>query len=626
MMHPEEPVAPQALEQKSSSASNAETTTKSDVDSNISKPSHQTEQSEVPTVGSQSSQPQSNEKGNRSPKTEESTGSASPEGKSGLASGVSSRSLKKTLKGHAVRPARVHPSRAKPSRGPASRTQSRGNGTLVGGARFPHDHRRRNHKEQRDNDHEHQRENRKKEPPTESQPQEAPEALPSSPSLEARRSTYFSICLNASPDELTVVSYTLRMESGSGLFDDNWRRREAALTRYLLSLEDIHHPDVLLIQGVFSSSTQRLLKRLAREEPLFPFQTRVVGGDPGCCKNEGGEGRCSWCSRCWWCQAFPSRKQAKKKGAAAAFVMNNGWDSVCGSFSRFRGNGGIVILSKWPMLRRHAYIFSASAYPQSLSNAGAALVQVEKCGKVYNVLAMQLQPGANHNPLRVAQVKEVMEWARTGMEDIEKVEFASSDVDRALSSPGESSTRTESSVASDDSATKPNKTPQAGLPELESKSPGADEERKHFHHTRADLPKGILKATDPLIIGGNLNFRFTEDRKSLAEALGIDGLNANLALEDAFIAQPNFDTVNNDTCYQSEGCPKQPKQELLDYLLIYSEHAGRVARGQRTLVDPSPEKILYRPLVFGCLPGSALEVSHVSDFFPVCATFAHNSE
>lgn len=75
-----------------------------------------------------------------------------------------------------------------------------------------------------------------------------------------------------------------------------------------------------------------------------------------------------------------------------------------------------------------------------------------------------------------------------------------------------------------------------------------------------------------------------------------------------------------------EGCPKQPKQELLDYLLIYSEHAGRVARGQRTLVDPSPEKILYRPLVFGCLPGSALEVSHVSDFFPVCATFAHNSE
>ncbi|KAL8270465.1 hypothetical protein Esti_005612 [Eimeria stiedai] len=443
-------------------------------------------------------------------------------------------------------------------------------------------------------------------------------------SLEARRSTYFSICLNASPDELTVVSYNIRMESNSCCcFDDNWRRREAALSRYLLSLEEAHHPDVILVQGAYSTSTLRLLKRLDREEPMFPFQTRVVGGDPGCCRLSTEDGGCSCGSSCWYCLPFPARKPVKK-GAAAAFVTNNGWDSVSGGFSRLRGNGGLVVLSKWPILRRHAYIFTKSGYPKSLTNAGAALVQVEKCGKVYNVLAMQLQPGVNQNAVRVAQVKEVMAWARSGMEDAEKVEFASFDIDGTFASSPDASTRPDSSEAT--SSVSEN-SQDGGLPKLGTRQ-GTSEKQKQQQTPRrrcAELPKGILKATDPLIIGGNLNFRFADDHASLAEALGPDGFRATLALEDASIAQPSFDTLNNDTCYQSQGCPEQPTQELLDYLLIYSDHAGRVARGQRTLVDPAPDKIHYRPVVLGCMPCNTVEVSHVSDFFPVCATFAHTS-
>ncbi|KAL8432748.1 hypothetical protein ACSSS7_004372 [Eimeria intestinalis] len=443
-------------------------------------------------------------------------------------------------------------------------------------------------------------------------------------SLEARRSTYFSICLNASPDELTVVSYNIRMESSSCCcFDDNWRRREAALSRYLLSLEDAHHPDVILVQGAYFTSTLRLLKRLDREEPMFPFQTRVVGGDPGCCKLSTEDGGCSCGNSCWFCLPFPGRKPAKK-GAAAAFVTNSGWDSVSGGFSRLRGNGGLIVLSKWPILRRHAYIFTKSAYPKSLTNAGAALVQVEKCGKVYNVLAMQLQPGANQNAVRVAQVKEVMAWARTGMEDAEKVEFASFDIDGTFPLSPDASTRPDSSEAP--SRVSEN-SQDGGLPKLESRQEtwAKQKQQKPSRWRCAELPKGILKATDPLIIGGNLNFRFAEDQAFLAEALGPDGFRATLALEDASIAQPSFDTLKNDTCYQSQGCPEQPTQELLDYLLIYSDHAGRVARGQRTLVDPAPDKIEYRPVVLGCVSCNSVEVSHVSDFFPVCATFAHNS-
>ncbi|XP_026191343.1 uncharacterized protein LOC34620970 [Cyclospora cayetanensis] len=462
---------------------------------------------------------------------------------------------------------------------------------------------------------------------------QAAEGASPSPPLEARRSTYFSICLNASPDELTVVSYNLRMESGCCSLDDNWKRREAALSRFLLALEDAHHPDVIILQGAFAGSTQRLLKTLVREEPMFPFQTRVVGGDAGCCKAGNEEGGCS-CGSCWFCLPFPTRKKALKngKGSPAAFVMNNGWDSVCGSYSRLRGNGGLVVISKWPVLRRHAFIFPSSAYPYSLSNMGAALVQIEKCGKVYNLLAMQLQPGAAYNDVRVAQVKEVMAWVRTGMEDAEKVEFASCDIDGAFDSSTVASTRSESSVITAERAGSTDASTQTmtGLPELESKwtsaSPGGKEVHTICRGREVGLPKGILKATDPLIIGGNLNFRFGEDRAALAEALGPDGFNANLALEDASFAQPNFDTVANDTCYESQGCPKEPSQELLDYLLIHSEHAGRVARGQRTLIDPSPEKILFRSLALGCMPCSAIEVRHVSDFFPVCATFAHNAE
>lgn len=431
------------------------------------------------------------------------------------------------------------------------------------------EHHRQHPKEQRERQNEYQKGN---EDPREDKGQHsAPEALPPSPSLEARRSTYFSICLNASPDELTVVSYNLNMQSNWGLFDDNWKRREAALIRYLLSLEEIHHPDVLLIQGAFSSSTHRLLRRLHREEPMFPFQTRVVGADPGCCKTDDEDGYCSCCGGCWWCLARTSPKSAGKSKAAGC-VTKSGWDSVCGSFSRLRGNGGIVILSKWPLLRRHAYIFSASAYPESLCNAGAALVQVEKCGKVYNMLAMQLQPGPTNNALRVAQVKEVMAWARTGMEDAEKVEFASCDLDEAFTSPGEGSTGTEGSVTSSEAPGKADRPPTEGLPELEASScPGTTEPELPKTKPRrraAELPKGILKATDPLIIGGNLNFRFTVDRASLAEALGSDGFNANLALEDASVAQANFDTVNNDTCYQSKVSTETCVMWYLYHLLV----------------------------------------------------------
>ncbi|CDJ30206.1 endonuclease/exonuclease/phosphatase domain-containing protein, putative [Eimeria mitis] len=563
-------------------------------------------------------------------KTEESVDSTSPRGsrKGGSSVGVSPRNAKRSSRGHQGRSFRGHPAKSRSHNVTGSRFQHRG--SPASGGRASQERQRQQPKDEKETQDGHQKGNREDHSQDKSQPP-APDALPPSASLEVRRSTYFSICLNASPDELTVVSYNLNMENSWGVFDGNWKRREAALLRYLLSLDETHHPDVLLIQGAFSSSTQRLLRRLHREEPMFAFQTRVVGADPGCCKTENEEGYCSCYGDCWWCLTMNSRK-ATKKSQAEAFVTKNGWDSVCGSFSRFRGNGGILILSKWPMLRRHAYIFSASAYPQSRCNAGAALVQVEKCGKVYNMLAMQLQPGPNNNALRVAQVKEVMAWARTGMEDAEKVEFASCDVDEAFASPGEGSTGTEGSVASNESPSKPEGSPtqKEGLPELELNNAPVTTEtelpKAKPHRRRAELPKGILKATDPLIIGGNLNFRFTADRASLAEALGSDGFNANLALEDASVAQPNFDTVNNDTCYQSQGCPETPKQELLDYLLIYSEHAGRVARGQRTLVDPSPAKIPYRPMVMGCIPRTTLEVSHVSDFFPVCATFAHNSE
>ncbi|CDJ52831.1 endonuclease/exonuclease/phosphatase domain-containing protein, putative [Eimeria brunetti] len=604
-----------------------------DTEENVSGPTTPPENSGVAAAQSDSARSSRAETRHKCKRAEDSPDSISPPGsrKGGSSAAASPRNTKRSSRGHQTKSVRSHSAKPKSHHSTTPRGQLRGSGMPAPATKAAQERQSQHPKEQKERQHEQQKANQEDDPRKDEEQLPAADALPVPSSLEARRSTYFSICLNASPDELTVVSYNLNMENSWGLFDDNWKRREAALTRYLLSLEETHHPDVILIQGAFSSSTQRLLRRLHREEPMFPFQTRVVGGDPGCCKTENEDGSCSCCGDCWWCLAMNSRRSTKKK-QAAAFITRSGWDSVCGNFSRFKGNGGIVVLSKWPILRRHAYIFSASAYPQSRCNAGAALVQVEKCGKVYNMLAMQLHPGPNNNALRVAQVKEVMAWARTGMEDAEKVEFDSCDVDEAFASTAEGSTGTEGSVTSSSLPSNPDPSPtvKEGLPELDlSSSPGSTEteppKAKPYRHT-AELPKGILKATDPLIIGGSLNFRFTADRASLAEALGADGFSANLALEDASVAQPNFDTVNNDTCYQSQGCPQSPKQELLDYLLIYSEHAGRVARGQKTLVDPSPEKILYRPLVMGCLPRTTLEVSHVSDFFPVCATFAHNSE
>lgn len=179
---------------------------------------------------------------------------------------------------------------------------------------------------------------------------------------------------SASVNHLSVMTYNI-MQPVIGYWDQKHR-----ILRLIPSLEQLDLPDVIVFTGVIRSSAHAVIKAWK----VYPYKTDVVG------------------------------RMCNLKS----------WNSTTGKCSSriIVSNGGVIIISKYPVLTEHQYIFSTYAHNtiDRRRNKGAIFVSVEKEGKTYHVVGTQLQRNdlrrrfhpsnlETHN-IRVLQCEEIMNW------------------------------------------------------------------------------------------------------------------------------------------------------------------------------------------------------------------------
>lgn len=93
------------------------------------------------------------------------------------------------------------------------------------------------------------------------------------------------------------------------------------------------------------------------------------------------------------------------------------WDSVAGNCSNslFVTNGGVKIVSRYPILEKHQYVFRSSGKgtADGSSNKGAVYVAVEKDGRKYHVVGTHLQADQGSfdgSGTRNLQMTELSQW------------------------------------------------------------------------------------------------------------------------------------------------------------------------------------------------------------------------
>lgn len=141
-------------------------------------------------------------------------------------------------------------------------------------------------------------------------------------------------------------------------------------------------PDVIVFQEVF---TDEAYERLASLRDVYPYRTGNVG---------------QVCS-------------------------GGGWNSTAGNCSNALTiiRGGVVVLSRWPIIEQHQYIYanSRSGSWDYQSNKGAAYVRVRKAGFDYHVAGTHLQASDTmvipdgkgdriDHAVRMAQLGEMRRW------------------------------------------------------------------------------------------------------------------------------------------------------------------------------------------------------------------------
>ncbi|EMO24862.1 putative sphingomyelin phosphodiesterase [Leptospira interrogans serovar Bataviae str. HAI135] len=191
-------------------------------------------------------------------------------------------------------------------------------------------------------------------------------------------------------DELSVkiLNYNLNMPSTKYFTTKHWGQEERA--KLLLNSQHIQQQDVIVLEGVVNENSQKILSDGLRYQ--YPYQTSVLGA-----------GRENW---------------------------NN---TLGGNFfgtSWLRDNGGIMILSKWPIEEKIQYIYEngmgRSYFPQPVQ--GFLYVKLNKHGQPIHVIGARVISGnsstLSHLPakdIRKAQYSEIKNFIN--MKDISKNEM-----------------------------------------------------------------------------------------------------------------------------------------------------------------------------------------------------------
>lgn len=154
----------------------------------------------------------------------------------------------------------------------------------------------------------------------------------------------------------------------------NWGQEQRA---DLIGAADyIRNQDVVILNEMFDNyASDRLLKNLEKE---YPNQTAVLGRSSG-----------------------------------------NEWDQTLGNYSSATPeDGGVSIVSKWPIVEKIQYVFEKGCGPDNLSNKGFVYTKIKKNNHFIHVIGTHLQAEDNMcgktspSSVRTAQLKEIQEFIK----------------------------------------------------------------------------------------------------------------------------------------------------------------------------------------------------------------------
>ncbi|ACM11198.1 MULTISPECIES: sphingomyelinase C [Bacillus cereus group] len=171
---------------------------------------------------------------------------------------------------------------------------------------------------------------------------------------------------------LKVMTHNVYMLS-TNLYP-NWGQSQRA---DLIGAADyIKNQDVVILNEVFdNSASDRLLGNLKKE---YPNQTAVLGRSNG-----------------------------------------NEWDKTLGSYSSSTPeDGGVAIVSKWPIVEKVQYVFANGCGPDNLSNKGFVYTKIKKNDRFVHVIGTHLQAEdsmcgkTSPASVRTNQLKEIQDFIK----------------------------------------------------------------------------------------------------------------------------------------------------------------------------------------------------------------------
>ncbi|MED2764843.1 sphingomyelin phosphodiesterase [Bacillus thuringiensis] len=183
---------------------------------------------------------------------------------------------------------------------------------------------------------------------------------------------YSTPSAQAEGDTLKVITHNVYMLS-TNLYP-NWGQSQRA---DLIGAADyMKNQDVVILNEVFdNSASDRLLGNLKNE---YPNQTAVLGRSNG-----------------------------------------NEWDTTLGNYSSSTPeDGGVAIVSKWPIIEKIQYVFEEGCGPDNLSNKGFVYTKIKKNERFVHVIGTHLQAEDNEceqpspTSVRTNQLKEIQKFIK----------------------------------------------------------------------------------------------------------------------------------------------------------------------------------------------------------------------
>lgn len=156
-----------------------------------------------------------------------------------------------------------------------------------------------------------------------------------------------------------------------GLGDYDQEQRSKSIGSILLTIPKHKQADIIIFTEMFSKQASNIIDALKADYPYYTYRLGKV------------------CS-------------------------GNQWDEFTGNCSNsvFMVNGGVVIMSKYPITYKVQYIFKNRAFctPDYFSKKGAAYVKINKQGYIYHIIGthMQADHGENiYSSVRNKQLEEI---------------------------------------------------------------------------------------------------------------------------------------------------------------------------------------------------------------------------